>query len=196
MALGDILEAIRAESRETGFRIISEAQVEVERILREAREEADGEEQLLAASLDDRTRIEKSRIMSRAHLDASRQRRAEREKVYQSALEEVRQRVEALRRSPDYKPVLHSLIDEAMAVLPEATTVLADPTDIAVVEALVEERGLGIRIETRNCPMGGVVVVAEGRSVDNTLHSRLQRADQQLRFIAGELLPDMRGEAP
>lgn len=194
MALSDILEAIDADSRETAARIIYEAGGEVDRILTVAREEAAAEEQRLAASLDDQARLERSRVMSRAHLEAARDRRADREGVYRSALEGVRLRIEALRRSPEYRDVLISLIEEAIAVLPEATTVVADPDDVGLVETLVEEWGLNVRVEARECPLGGVVVGAKGRSVDNTLNSRLRRADEHLRFIAGELIPSLRGD--
>lgn len=194
MALGDILEAIHADSREIASRVISEARAEADRTLHSAREEAAAEEQRLAASLDDRIRAEQSRIMSRAHLEASRERRAVRENLYRAALDGVRQRIETLRRTPDYRDLLAILIVEAVAVLPEATTVMCDPVDIDVVEAIAEDRGFDVRVEARECPLGGVVVWAEGRSVDNTLASRLRRADEHLRFLAGELIPALRGD--
>lgn len=194
MALSDILEAIHADSRETESRVISEAQAEVDRILLGAREDAAAEERRQAASLDDQIRLEQSRIMSRAHLEAARERRTLREEVYLDVLGRVRLRIETLRDSPDYREVLADLLDEAMAVLPEATTVVVDPVDVDVVRTLVESRRLDVDVEPGECLLGGVVVVAEGCSVDNTLHSRLQRADEHLRFIAGELIPALRGD--
>jgi hypothetical protein len=41
-----------------------------------------------------------------------------------------------------------------------------------------------------------VKVIAGGRDVDNTLATRLLRADPRLRLVAGELLPGLRAVVP
>lgn len=193
MALGDILEAIRVESRETASEILAAAEVEASRILERAREEAAGEEERLAASRDDHARLESSRIESRAHLDAARERRAVRERVYQSALEEAALRIEVLRASSEYEEVLAQLLDEAVAVLPIATTVRVDPTDEELIKGILATREYSLGVETHECEWGGILVSADGRAVHNDLRSRLDRADEHLRHIAGDLIPALRG---
>ena len=79
---------------------------------------------------------------------------------------------------------LSSLIDEAVAVLPEATTVVADPVDMQAVEAIAEARGLEVGVEAGECPLGGVVVVAEGRSVDDGLRQPVRWLELLGRLIA------------
>lgn len=193
MALSDILETIRAESSETASEALASAEAEVERLLTHAREEAASEEQRLAGSQDDRARLERSRIMSRAHLEAARERRAARERIYLTARDGVAERIESLRASSEYEEVLAGLLTEAMAVLPTANAVRVDPADLEMMEGILEARDLDLLIEPRESPLGGVAVTAEGRAVDNTLRSRLDRADEHLRFIAGAMIPDLRG---
>jgi len=192
MALSDILDAIRAESQETATGILAAAEAEAARLLDQAREEASREERRLAASKDEQARLERSRIISRAHLEAAQKRRAAREQVYLLALDGVVQRIEALRASPEYRAVLATLFDEAIAVLPSPAAVRVDPADVELVGAILAARDIDLAIEPEVAPLGGILVVAEGRTVDNTLRSRLERADEHLRYVAGELIPGLR----
>lgn len=193
MALKEILETIRTESEKTASDLVDSARAEAGQILDRATTRAEEERRRLGSSLDDRARQERSRIISRAHLETARERRAARETVYQTAFEEVRQRLRQARSSPDYAEILGLLLDEAMAVLPNADVIRVDPGDVDVVERLLGSRGLRLDIETEETPMGGMRLIAEGRDVDNTLATRLQRADTHLRYIAGELVPALRG---
>jgi vacuolar-type H+-ATPase subunit E/Vma4 len=193
MALGDILAAIRAESERAGAEIVAAAEEEAARLVDRAREEAAREEQRLAGSLDDQARLERSRIVSRAHLKAATERRAARDQVYRAAQEGVIRRLEQLRSSPRYEEVLGALLDEALGVLPEATAVRVDPMDVGLARRLLAARSLKISVETGDCALGGVVVSADGQAVDNRILSRLDRADEHLRHIAGDLVPALRG---
>ncbi len=193
MALEDILEAIRAESERAAAEILATAEAGANVLLERARDEAKREEQRLSSSLDDQARLERSRIVSRAHLEAATERRDAREQAYRAAREGATRQIEALRSSSQYEKVLADLLDEALAVLPGATVVRVNPTDVATVERLLADKDLDIRIEPDALPLGGVVAAAEGRSVDNSLRSRLDRADEHLRYVAGELAPGLRG---
>lgn len=196
MALDHILETIRSEAAQTASEAVASAEEESERLLEQAREEAAREEERLAASLDDRARLERNRIISRARLDASRNRRGVREEIYQDARQELARRLLALRSSPEYQEVLASLLDEALAVLPSAREARVDPADVDTLESILSARDARLSIRPEECAMGGLVVAAEGRSVDNRLESRLERIDHHLRFIAGELIPELRGGSP
>jgi vacuolar-type H+-ATPase subunit E/Vma4 len=193
LALEDILGTIRVESEKTASEVVASAEAEAEQILDRATSRADGERRRLAASFDDRARQERSRIISRAHLETAKKRRAAREDVYQAALEGVQRRLLEIRASPQYEGILGSLLDEAMAVLPNASVIRVDPRDVDLVETLLASRGLDLDIEADEIPLGGLKLIAEGRDVDNTLGARLRRADTHLRYIAGELVPALRG---
>lgn len=195
MALEDILETIRAESEESASALIASAESAARKVLQRASEEAEQERQRLAASLDDRARLQRSQLISRAHLEAARERRAARESVYQTAVDRVVQRIRELRASSDYEDVLGALLDEAMAVLPNPTGVRVDPEDTEVVQRILATRQLDLEIQPREASLGGVEIVGERRAVDNRLETRLERADEHLRFIAGELVPGLRGSA-
>jgi V/A-type H+-transporting ATPase subunit E len=196
LALDEILSTIRAEAEKTASAVVSAARAEAREVLDRASARAEDERRRLAASLDDRARQEQSRIISRAHLETAKERRAAREKTYQSALEGVRRRLEAIRASPRYEEILGSLLDEAMAALPDAGVINVDPEDLDLVEELLSSRGLHLDVEAESTPLGGLKLIADGRDVDNTLATRLRRADTHLRFIAGELVPGLRGVTP
>jgi vacuolar-type H+-ATPase subunit E/Vma4 len=194
LGLQDILETIRSEADETASGLEAEARAESERLLTRAREEADDEERRLASSQDDRIRGERARALSQSHLEAARARRVAREQAYQKAVDSVRSRLGEIRGSDRYESLMTSLLDEAIAALPEADTVRVDPADVHVLRKVLAARHLEIDIETEETPLGGLVLAAPGRTVDNRLATRLERSDSQLRFVAGEVIPALRGD--
>lgn len=193
MGLSEILETIRAESEQTASGLLADAEREAEEILARARAQAGSEERRLAGALGDRTLLETKRILSRAHLESARARRAAREDVYRRAIDEVTDRLASVRSSDRYEDLMGSLLHEAMAAMPRATTVKVDPDDAAVTSRVLAAKSLDIGIELVDTPLGGLVLAAPGQTVDNTLNTRLARADQHLRFVAGEILPELRG---
>lgn len=193
MALEDILATIRTEAEETATELLAAARAEADQMLERAREEASREERRLAGSLDDRTRQERNRVLSRARLDAARARDMAREEIYQSARERVIRRLEEVRTSPDHEGNLAALLEEAIAAMPAIHEVRVDPGDVASMERIVADRGLDLAVVPEETPLGGVLGVADRRAVDNTLATRLERADEHMRYIAGEMIPTLRG---
>lgn len=196
MALDEILETIRAEADDAAATIVEAAREKARQVLERATAKADEERRKSSGALDDRARLERSRILSRAHLETATERRAAREKLYQQILDSVRRRLAEVRSSPDYRKILRSLLDEATAVLPNPEAVSVDPQDVGLAEDLLASRGLRLRVETDETHLGGVKVIAGGRDVDNTLATRLMRADPRLRYVAGELVPGLRAAGP
>lgn len=193
MALEDILETIRSESRQSAAAVVAEAEARAEEIRAAARSDAATEEERLASSLDDRARVERRRRLSRARLQAAARRREAREQVYREALSRVEQRLRALHASPQYRGILADLYDEAIAVLPEADTVHVDPGDVDLIRAIVADRGDELEVETEEMPLGGLRLTAARHAVDNSMASRLDRADGYLRDVAGAEIPELRG---
>lgn len=193
MALEDILEAIRSESRQSAAAVVAEAEARAEEIQAVARRDAATEEARLASSLDDRARVERRRRLSHARLHAAARRREAREQVYQDALSRVEERLRAVRGSPRYRGVLAGLYDEAVAVLSEADAVHVDPGDVDLVRAIMADRGDDLEIETEEMPLGGLRLTAARHAVDNSMASRLDRADGYLRDVAGAEIPELRG---
>lgn len=192
MGLQDILETIRSEAEETVSDLEARARAESDQILESAREKAEEEERRLSLSQDDRIRGERARALSGSHLEAARARRNAREEVFQKSIEAVRLRLGTVRESDRYESLMASLLDEAIAALPEATVLRVDPADVAVMRRVLGSRDL--QIETEWTELGGLVVAAPGRTVDNRLATRLERAENHLRYLAGEIIPELRGE--
>lgn len=192
MGLQDILETIRSEAEETVSDLEARARAESDQILESAREKAEEEERRLSLSQDDRIRGERARALSGSHLEAARARRNAREEVFQKSIEAVRLRLGTVRESDRYESLMASLLDEAIAALPEATVLRVDPADVAVMRRVLGSRDL--QIETEGTELGGLVVAAPGRTVDNRLATRLERAENHLRYLAGEIIPELRGE--
>lgn len=193
MALEDILEAIRREADGAAARLLEGAESEARQILLRAEEEAEREETRLASTVDDRIRLERGRILSHSHLEAARAGRAAREEVYQMILDAVTRRLAKVRSSPRYQGLLGLLLDTTLADLPNPTAVRADPEDVELIEELLTGRRPDIPVENEQLPLGGVIAVSVGRSVDNSLASRLRRADPQLRLLAGQAIGALRG---
>lgn len=195
MALEDILKTIRGDSRETVDSVLAEAEKTAGEILAAARAEAAREEARLAASLDDRARMESRRRVSRARLEAAALRREAREEVYGRARAALLDRLETLRASSRYREILSDLYEEAIAVLPDAEAVRVDSDDLELIRAIISEHPGSPRVESDEVPLGGLTLVAEKQAVDNTMASRLERADGYLRDVAGAVVPGLRGEA-
>src|SRR5690606_16877745 len=153
------------------------------------------EQARLAASLDDRARMESRRRVSRARMEAAALRREARERVYTQARAGLRERLETVRSSAHYREILSDLYEEAIAVLPAAEAVRVDPADLELIRAIISEHAGSPRVEGVEMPLGGLTLVAEKQTVDNTMASRLERADGYLRDVAGTVVPGLRGEA-
>lgn len=193
MGLQDILETIRLESEDTAAHLIADAEAEAERTLARARDLAADEERRLAGSRDDRLRNERARVLSRGFLEAAEARRGAREEVYQAAVDRLIERLGEVRRSARYPELLGSLLDEAVATMPDARTILVDSGDSQLAERMLIDRRLDTTVETGDIPLGGLMLAAPGKTIDNRLATRLERAESHLRFVAGQIIPELRG---
>jgi len=184
MGLEDILRAMEAESALEREGILAEAQAMVDRILSQAREEAEARRrQRLEAEL--RTvRAEQARLLNDARLASLKQLSVARDGLIDAAFQQAAERLERLRGSPLYRDVLRRLLEEAASQLgPGRVVVKVDPADTRLAEELVESLGLDAVVEpTLHCAGGLEASDAEGRIVvRNTFESRLQRAREVLR---------------
>lgn len=193
MALEEILEAIAAEADDEVRQILADAEQRAHAIVAEANTEAAAEAERLSHSKDDAAEVTARRITSRAHLDAARARRAARESIYDDALRRAREGLEEVRATPGYDDMLRRLIAEALGVVPDAQLAQVDESDVDAARHHLAEAGSSARVEAAPVPWGGVILTADGCVVHNDLESRLRRANQHLRFIAGDMLPALRG---
>lgn len=195
MAVDDILAAIRAETDAEIERVRARAAGEVETILARGRDEAAAAEERTAAARDAAATRDAERIVNRARLTADRRLWAAAEEIYQDLVGEVRVRLAALWGTLRYRDLFGRLLDECLAVLPDASPVLVDPQDEALVRGLPVVAGSGgTTVEASLRTMGGLEVATDdGRFVRNTFESRLERADIHLRLLAAVTMPALRG---
>lgn len=189
MPLRDLLAAIEAEANEERSRIEAEGRARADAILAEARAGAARAREDVLRAHAPATRTEASRRVAVARLEAARIVREARERAFSLLLAEVRARLAAEREGPAHRATLRALLDEALAALPDAATVRANPRDGALVGELLGGAGEGLRVEADAGIVGGVVVEsAGGRVVRNTFEERLANAEPQLRTAYGRRL--------
>lgn len=184
MALADILEAIRREADEELAAVAADADRLAASIREGARADAAVAEAEAAGGRDDELRAAAGELLRGAALDAARMVREAREEIFQRALEGVRRRLDVLRCDERYGAVFLGLLEESMAALPEATTVMVDRGDVELVARLLDRLDVAVHVDASLVTAGGVrVATADGRSVDDTFETRLARAEPELRRL-------------
>lgn len=198
MALADILEAIRRDTEAEIEAVRAAADREVGAILAAADDEAERVAAAAGHSRDREAESAAARIRNEAALEAERELRAAREATFQQALEQVEARLRRLRSESGYREVQHRLLSEARAVLPQGEVVLVDPADAELTEDLLAAAGAAAtRVEASRRCWGGVdLATGDGRLLRNTLEARLERAGTRLRWLAAELISQLRGGGP
>ncbi len=193
MALDTIVAAIAAEAGAEAERITSEAEERVAAILSEARRRADDEQAHWEGSRAEETSLAVSGIVNRARLEADRKVADAREALFQDALKRLADRIRHMVDGTDYPGILRALHTEAMVVVPDPdATILVRPADRGIAERVARERGLNGTVQgVLECIGGLDIEAADGRSVRNTLDSRLLLAERRLRRLAVQLIPEM-----
>ena len=193
MALDTIVAAIAAEADAEAERILSEAGERVAAILSEARRRADDEQAHWERSRAEETDLAVSGIVSRARLAADRKVADAREALFQDAMKHLADRIGHMVDGPDYPGILRALHTEAMVVVPDPdATILVRPADRGLAGQIARERGMNGAVQgVLDCIGGLDIEAADGRSVRNTLDSRLSQSERRLRRLAVHLIPEM-----
>lgn len=193
MSLENIVAAIAAEADSEVARLTEDASRRVESILAEARVRAHHERVRWEDSRSGETSQAVARIVNRARLESDRGVADAREALFQEALARLVDRIRVAVQGPGYPGVLRALLDEAVLVVPDAdATVLVRPTDLELAEDIARDRGATGAVRGVLDCIGGLDVEADdGRSVRNTLDSRLLQAERRLRRLAVEVIPEM-----
>lgn len=185
MPLKDLLNAIEAEANEESARLESESRAEVETILAGARAEAERAREEVLRAHAPAAANEANRRVALARLEASRLEREAREEAFALLMAGAGARLTAARDEPGYRETLHALMREALAALPDASTVRVNPSDVE----LVRGSGADLAVVPDAGVDGGVVLEsAGGRVVRNTFGGRLANAAPHLRPWYGERL--------
>jgi vacuolar-type H+-ATPase subunit E/Vma4 len=202
MSLQAILERIHAAGEAQVQEIEGETQAQVGEILARARMEADQiEEDARAASSAPAAR-ERARIIHHARLEALRLVGNVREELVDYALTQTRERLATIRATPSYADVLRQLTCEALTELTapdreEKAVLVADPRDRTILEDILANLDLDLRVSYDLTCWGGLIAKSEdGRVVAiNTLETRLERATTFLRGYLAALFEEEHSDA-
>ena len=193
MGVEAIVEAIGSEAGAERDRIRADAEERIARISAEAEQRSEAVMHRLEASRDDEAARAAAAIVNRARLEADRHLAAIRESLYQEALDRLRRRLADVVAGPGYEQMMTRLYDEAVSVLDaDEVKVLVRPEDGELMSRIIDTAGHSHTVEASLACIGGLdVEVADGRSVRNTIDSRLARSDRRLRQLSVEMIPEL-----
>ena len=189
MSLEVILASIESSGAAEIDRLRSEAESCAQQMLEAAERKASiVREEARRAALRPAA-AERARRLHQAKLEALRTIGEVRQRLIETVLLEIRQRLTDLRADPDYPVILHRLIAEAIASLGEVelrsgrVVLEIDPQDERHIYPILKALGVNLQVVSSLQDWGGVVVTSgDGRViVNNTLESRLKRATPFLR---------------
>lgn len=192
MALEDILAAIRSETEAEIGRIEAAAAEDVSSIQNDAERRASAAYEQARSSRDGAAARDTDRIVNHARLDAEREIQTAAERVYREVLERVTAHIAHVRTDDGYRDVFAQLADECRAVLPGGSRLRVDGRDAELAAEVLVDADIAIdpSLETSG---GMILVTADGRHVDNTLETRLLRADPYARQLTANLIPGLGG---
>lgn len=189
MALADLLHAIQADADAELAATRQAADEQAAAIMVAAAAEAAALERQLDAEARADADAETAQRLASARLAAAARVRAAREDAYQRLRRRLADELAAVRESRGYPTVLGALIDEALAVLPDASCVRVDARDGALAAEHLAREAPAVALEATMHTWGGAEAIsATGRRVVNTLERRLADAEPQLRLVAARLL--------
>lgn len=178
----DLVAEIDREAEAEKTRILEEARAKAAEILAaaEARIQAAAEDADLLT--EKRARADEDRLHGDARMDALAERLRGLRQVYQLVFETARQRIDSLVRSPEYARAMRALIQEALAMVPEAASISVAPEDEEMCRRILGELGATCQIKTGDLDHGSILVAsADGKvTVDNSLTVRLATAETLL----------------
>ncbi len=193
MAVETIVAAIAAEADAEVERITAVTSRRVESILGEARARALDEQAHWETSRAEETNQAVAGIVNRARLAADRNVAEASEALFQEALAQLADRIRQAVAGSDYPGIFRALHSAAVTVVPSPdATVLVRPADAELAERVVRDRGATGAVEGVLDCIGGLDLEADdGRSVRNTVDSRLRQSERRLRRLAVRVIPQM-----
>jgi len=188
-----LARAIMAEARDEAEQIDVEAKEKADVIRKRAQEQAESERKvILARAKEDADRL-RSQSSATTQLKARSMQLEQREKILNDVFDEVRKRLDAVKKRPDYGEIATMLAREALSQLraTEAEVRVDETTQKALkLDDLSKELNgkfnFGEKLEDGT---GVVVSAASGKlHYDNTLETRLSRLQGSLRSSVYKLL--------
>jgi V/A-type H+/Na+-transporting ATPase subunit E len=187
--VGMLEQAVLTEARDEAEHILGEARVKADAVRKRAQEQAEAERKtILNRAQQDADRLRRQ-VLATAQLRARSLELEQREKLLEGVFVEARNRLDSVRKRPDYDAIAGMLLREAVAQL-KATKmqIRADEaSQKSLKKGALDEIARELNAEfTLGAPLeegtGVVVDAGDGRlHYDNTLATRLSRLQSGLR---------------
>ncbi len=183
MSLTAILDRIQAVGDHQAEEIRRKAEQEAQAILAEAQSQAKRDYNAAYQQALEPVSSQRAHLLNQARFDALCLVGKARDSLAGEALEMVRQQLQNIRGSPDYRSSLTRILFEILPgqnglhSLEDSLILQADPRDQALLESILQEKAMQIRVEyTLNCWGGLNARSADGAiQLVNTLESRFER---------------------
>ncbi len=179
----ELIDLLEREAEAERERVLSEARERAARIVREA--EAEAKEKLEQYRRKVAAELEAARVRAQsvAKVRASSLLLEAKDELMAQVFQRAEEELERIANDPArYAPVLRGLLREATSGVHGPVVVECPERDMAAVEVAVRELGLSAEVRPSPDVRDGIRVRSrDGRfTVENTLRSRLQRAQQVL----------------
>lgn len=193
MSVETIVGAIAAEADAEVERIAEEAARRVESIFAGARARSHEEQTRWEGSRAEETSQAVAGIVNRARLDSDRKVADAREAMFQVALGHLVDRIEEVVAGSEYPGIFRALHAEAMSVVADpGATMLVRPSDVGLAGRVARDHAVTGEVKGVLDCIGGLDVESDdGRSVRNTIDSRLLQSGRRLRRLAVQVIPEM-----
>jgi len=188
--------AIIEEAQEEARRILFEAQTEAERIQRNVKAKTKAEEETIIQQAQKEAESIRSHSLAAAQLEAQNIRLKRRELLLRQTFDKARERLASVPQWSDYTQIVRNLITEAVHHIDtREVTIRADEVTLSILDdqfvtALEKELGVTLHVgEPLERGTGVIVETPDGhRRYDNTLETRLDRMQDELRTLVYRIL--------
>ncbi|MEI7856303.1 MAG: V-type ATP synthase subunit E [Methanomicrobiales archaeon] len=181
MAYENLLKSVDESAEERERELVEKARVAVEKVNKNAREQAEQIRESLVADARKAAAIEKNKLMYRVKAENKARLIRIREHLFSSAFAEAELRLSPLRNRPEYPVIFTKLTaDAAEALGADKFQVHVDKRDEELCRKTLAALNLLAEIHPDLDTAGGLVACLPDRSViiKNTVESRLERAQE------------------
>lgn len=186
MAIDHVLSSIDTHAAAEIAEIEREGAAQAEGIIQGAHERAEREIERYVAEKVTAEQIESLRRRNAAEMESRRRMAGVRRELFEKAFDLAREKLPALSERSDYRTILMSYIDEALAGLDAPATIHVNARDVDLVPE--GYRGCAI-VGDQDIAGGAVVVSGDGRITrSNTFEDRLERFHDEAGRQVSEVL--------
>ena len=189
-----VVREVLQKAKEEADSLVQRAEKVRERRLERAKEELSQPQAEVLAQARLGAQREKEKLMTSAKLEAKMKVLRKKEELVNRVFQQAIQRLQDIRRSPDYPEIISRLIEEAVHALGDKELIVEyDSKDNSVFtqgfkDELANRLNLNLHFQASEIPSGGVIVRSQHAVFDNSFQARLERWKPELREKVLEIL--------